>query len=213
MKKTDRRDPKGRIFDAAVKLFARKGYAAVGVRQIARKADVNIAMISYYYDGKVGLLKEIIDQFHLRYLEVLLSGVDGDKSPEDMGRSVVKNMVKFIRQNTELAIAAFHALPLDIPEIAKFKAEKVTTLLRSAKGILQQFGINDDDPVQIVAIGPSLIAIILTHFRFRPVQEKVFNVKFDDEFYEKFADTVATLFLHGINGVAARSNKNIRRKA
>ena len=52
---------KQRIFEAALALFARKGYAAVGVREIAKHANVNISMINYYYGEKAGILKAIID--------------------------------------------------------------------------------------------------------------------------------------------------------
>jgi len=60
-------DPKLRIIDVATELFAQKGYAAVGVREIAKDAEVNISMISYYFGGKVGLLKYIIEEFFVSF--------------------------------------------------------------------------------------------------------------------------------------------------
>ena len=65
------KEPKQRIMDAAISLFAQKGYAGVGVREIASKADVNIAMISYYFEGKLGILKAIIEEFFSHYSEIL----------------------------------------------------------------------------------------------------------------------------------------------
>ena len=64
------KDAKERILDAAISLFAQKGHAAVGVREIARVANVNISMISYYYEGKIGILKAIIERFHDSYFQV-----------------------------------------------------------------------------------------------------------------------------------------------
>jgi AcrR family transcriptional regulator len=41
-----------KILAAARKKFAEQGYEGTSVRQIASEADVNIAMISYYFGGK-----------------------------------------------------------------------------------------------------------------------------------------------------------------
>ena len=67
MTQNQKRNAKQRIFDTSVSLFARKGYAGVGIREIAKKAGVNISMINYYYEGKVGILKEIINQCYDKY--------------------------------------------------------------------------------------------------------------------------------------------------
>ena len=56
-------DPKERIMVSAAKLFAQKGFAAVGVREIAKDANVNISMVSYYYNGKNELLKALIEKY------------------------------------------------------------------------------------------------------------------------------------------------------
>ncbi len=51
------------IFEAGAKLFAQGSFNSVGIRDIANEAGVNSAMISYYYGGKVGLLREIFIKF------------------------------------------------------------------------------------------------------------------------------------------------------
>ncbi|HJW08453.1 MAG TPA: CerR family C-terminal domain-containing protein [Holophagaceae bacterium] len=48
-------DPKSRLIEAAVRLFAEKGFDAVGIREIAHLADVNSAAVSYHFGGKEGL--------------------------------------------------------------------------------------------------------------------------------------------------------------
>jgi len=61
-------DPKQDILAAAIGLFARKGFSATGVREIAQQAKVNIAMISYYFGSKRGVLEAALDIFFQRYL-------------------------------------------------------------------------------------------------------------------------------------------------
>jgi len=47
------------ILEAAEKLFASHGFHATSVRDIAHEADVNIAMISYYFGSKEKLIEAI----------------------------------------------------------------------------------------------------------------------------------------------------------
>ena len=50
------------ILRAAEELFAGKGFEGASVRDIAQKADVNVAMISYYFGSKEKLLESLILQ-------------------------------------------------------------------------------------------------------------------------------------------------------
>jgi AcrR family transcriptional regulator len=47
------------IMREALKIFAEKGYDCASVRDVAAAADVNVAMISYYFGSKDKLLEEI----------------------------------------------------------------------------------------------------------------------------------------------------------
>lgn len=47
------------IMRKALEVFAEKGYDSASVRDIAHAADVNVAMISYYFGSKDKLLEEI----------------------------------------------------------------------------------------------------------------------------------------------------------
>jgi AcrR family transcriptional regulator len=50
------------LLEAAEKLFAEKGYDGTSVRDIAQEAGVNLAMISYYFGSKDGLLRVLFEQ-------------------------------------------------------------------------------------------------------------------------------------------------------
>ena len=49
-----------RIFKAAERLFADRGYDATSVRAIVAKARVNQAAINYHFAGKDGLYREVL---------------------------------------------------------------------------------------------------------------------------------------------------------
>ncbi|MDC0255021.1 TetR family transcriptional regulator, partial [Bacteriovoracales bacterium] len=49
-----------KVLKAAEELFFDIGYDNISVRQIASKADVNLAAINYYFGGKQKLLGEVL---------------------------------------------------------------------------------------------------------------------------------------------------------
>ncbi|HVB02268.1 MAG TPA: TetR family transcriptional regulator [Chitinophagaceae bacterium] len=51
---------KEKILDVAEQLFSEKGFEGTSIRDIAQMADVNIAMISYYFGSKEKLLEALI---------------------------------------------------------------------------------------------------------------------------------------------------------
>jgi len=55
-------DSRSKILNASAELFVKNGYDGTSVRQIAKEADVNIAMISYYFKSKEGVLVELITE-------------------------------------------------------------------------------------------------------------------------------------------------------
>ena len=206
------REPKQRILEAAISLFAQRGFASVGVREIAKEADVNIAMISYYYEGKVGILKSVLEEFFERYCQMLRDAVEERKSREESIRLLISHMVEFLRGNTELAVVAYNELPLDLPELAALKAEKITQMIGIMSGLIRRFGLNPEDTRLLGMIGPSLISMVFMTFRIKSILRNVFKVKFNDAYYSEFSETIATLFLSGVSGIAAMKQKKRRKK-
>ncbi|SEK55049.1 TetR/AcrR family transcriptional regulator [Parapedobacter koreensis] len=47
------------IMEVALRLFAEHGYDKTSIRDIARKAEVNVAMVSYYFGSKEKLLEAV----------------------------------------------------------------------------------------------------------------------------------------------------------
>ena len=55
-------DSRSNILNASAELFVKNGYDGTSVRQIAKEAGVNIAMISYYFKSKEGVLVDLINE-------------------------------------------------------------------------------------------------------------------------------------------------------
>ena len=56
------RDKRQELFDRALKLFARRGFDAVGVQEIAEAADVTKPTLYHYFGSKQGLLRALLER-------------------------------------------------------------------------------------------------------------------------------------------------------
>jgi len=61
-KSKNRQSRKDSIMQVAERLFARRGYNGVSLREITRKAGVDVAMIKYYFDNKQGLFDALLQR-------------------------------------------------------------------------------------------------------------------------------------------------------
>ena len=71
------------IMEAAEQLFAEKGFDGTSVRDIADKAAVNLAMISYYFGSKEKLL-EALFTYRGEHTVMKLESIISDKDMEPL---------------------------------------------------------------------------------------------------------------------------------
>ncbi|HLF12192.1 MAG TPA: TetR/AcrR family transcriptional regulator [Gammaproteobacteria bacterium] len=60
---------KAKILDAAFRRLAQEGYAALSMREIAKDADVNLALINYHFRTKDQLVIAVLDEANRQLLE------------------------------------------------------------------------------------------------------------------------------------------------
>ncbi|KHL00831.1 TetR/AcrR family transcriptional regulator [Sinomonas humi] len=97
-------DRRAAIVAAATRLFAEDGYDGVSLRQIAREAGVDAALVHHYFDGKDDLFAASvalpIDP------EALLADID-EQAPAERGRFVARVIVRLWEGPQRHALAAF----------------------------------------------------------------------------------------------------------
>ncbi len=55
-------DKRDEILNVAERLFSEQGFEAISVREISKTADINIAMVSYYFGSKEKLYEEVVNR-------------------------------------------------------------------------------------------------------------------------------------------------------
>jgi AcrR family transcriptional regulator len=211
---TEQQAAKDRILAAAALVFARKGYGAAGIREIAQEADVNISMISYYFGGKEGVLREIINQTFARYMAMLDDCLDTGRNLDENIRCVAHGLIRFFRERTEEAIVAFDIMPLTIPESLDLIAGFKLKILEKIGSVFEREGFGMDDPASYGLVAGTMPMLVLTHFQGLFAMQQTskldelreqHNLKYDDTYFEDYAEKMADFVLGGIERLKARN--------
>ena len=72
-------DKREHIMNTAVSLFAKNGFEGTSVRDIASAADVNLAMINYYFGSKEKLFENIVE-FHASSTRTMLDELNSNSA-------------------------------------------------------------------------------------------------------------------------------------
>lgn len=199
---------RGRILEAAARLFAQYGFHGVGVRDIARDAGVNLAMISYHFDGKVGVLKEIVRACLDAYAREIHATHPSSRSVEARVLAYIRAVIRLFREHGTLALVAFDVIPADPPDVWRYKVKLSQAMFADLSGLHSRIGLDVSDMARLSAL-KSVFAGILAHFqglhvaRGTPSLRALFG-ELDDDFYEQFARHLTRMYLAGLRPGKAR---------
>jgi AcrR family transcriptional regulator len=128
-------ETKLKIAEAAISLFTSQGFKGTTVRQIAKKAGVNLALISYHYGGKKGLLEELITSFfegYIRRVEIVYH-TSTSSAVKGSFMEIVEALIAYQQRNLPLARFVYREMTLD----STLVRELMSTYLLKEKYFLQ----------------------------------------------------------------------------
>lgn len=99
---------------AAARLFAEYSYDTVGIRDIAREAGVNSAMISYYFGGKSGLHQEIFSHFVQVVLDVAHDHLGKAADSYELSSVMTRAFLDAARNNPDIFLVGLRSLNRDL---------------------------------------------------------------------------------------------------
>jgi AcrR family transcriptional regulator len=181
---TDRPDvpptePRQRLLDAAMTEFAEQGFTAASVRDICKRAGMNVAAVNYYFGDKERLYIEAVKRAH-----VCTDGPDAGSPPEwPPGTPPVEKLRGFIR----MMAAKMHApaeptsLKLLMRELAVPSAAGAAVVREFIQpkafglwAVLQEL-LPDADPRRVLMTGFSIMGQLLFYRQNRAVAELMFG--------------------------------------
>ncbi|WP_320171621.1 TetR family transcriptional regulator [Maridesulfovibrio sp.] len=182
-----------KIFEAGAKLFAEHSYNSVGIRDIAREADVNSAMLSYYFGGKAGLLKEIFACFAQRVINIVQKSMNDSSDHHDLVDKSVDSFLTDARENRNIYLVGLRELNHDSPELQKQRENLYNTCCVYFSEFLTRCGANPNKSEEVKFI--SFTAVLGTVFSDYLLGGGTYID--NDELFTTYRDVVAEILKHG----------------
>ncbi|MGC4039914.1 MAG: TetR family transcriptional regulator [Flavobacterium sp.] len=182
------------ILQVAEQLFGEDGFDGTSVRDIAKKANVNIAMISYYFGSKEKLLEALIVtrisdmrmQLESLYNENITPSAKIDKLIELYISRINKNRCMYQIIHFEFSTKKRE---LNFEKFTEMKKDN----LKALENIIQE-GQRTGEFQKDINV-PLLTPVIMgTYFHFhmnKPLYENLFNLKTEEE-YDNYIKTTLT---------------------
>ena len=113
---------KQNIRQTAEKLFRERGYAAIGMRELAKEVGIEAPSIYNHYKGKDDILREICFEIADKFFAAFEEAEKTDEKPSKKIKAVIKAHINVIAENIEASEVFFQEwMFLEEPNLSKFK--------------------------------------------------------------------------------------------
>ena len=117
--------PQSKLIKIATQQFATKGFAAVSVRELTVASQINVSAISYYFNGKEGLYRAVLEE----QLSPMLQALESAQNMASL--SPIERLTSFSDQ-----IARIHA---EQPFLARLMSSEVTNPTDHGGPLLEKY--------------------------------------------------------------------------
>ena len=127
-----------RILDAAIRVFARKGFYNSTIADVAKIAEVAEGTIYLYFKNKDDLLISIFEHSMDLFIQEANKEIEGIEDPKEKLKRFVSLHLKLVQKNPELA----QVLQIELRQSSKFMKEyeggKFSDYLNVVRSILEE---------------------------------------------------------------------------
>ncbi|HSB11270.1 MAG TPA: CerR family C-terminal domain-containing protein [Blastocatellia bacterium] len=207
--KIDDSEARARIAAAAEELFADRGYGETAIRDIARKAGVNAAMIHYYFGSKEGLYKSILEGAASKVRALLVQTVSGPASTKERLAQFVDSYAAYILSHPNLARILYREMLTGgehLMRIAQQYAVTNYTILKDT--IFEGIRTGELRPIDYELAPISLMGMVVIFQFLRPIiSAALVTTKYDERFVNRIASHTIDLFFNGAGSSGGRSKE------
>ncbi|OJV20115.1 MAG: TetR family transcriptional regulator [Dyadobacter sp. 50-39] len=176
-----------RIREAAKRVFLKKGFDGTTSRDIAKEADMNIALTNYYFRSKEKLFLEIFKDVLEEYFQNMLTILNKDIDIKTKISEIIDNDFAMMKKEPDLVIFIMneiHKSPQRLfPDMSIFRQVRETHLKKqleegAANGTLR--------PMQLENILPLIKCGVEFIFMGKEIHKELFMMT--DEDFERYAE-------------------------
>ncbi|MCP3939927.1 MAG: TetR/AcrR family transcriptional regulator [Desulfobacteraceae bacterium] len=201
-----------RLFNAGIKVFAKKGFRDATVREICKQADsANINSVNYYFGSKEKLYREILELIFSEYDKFDLQEWK-KKTPELQLKEMIQNFCSMLYKKNVSAsdITTIFVYEMTRPSpfiedfVYQYNRPRVERHLQIFNDLLGDGATEDMVRDCLVSVSGQLL-----YYSFAwPVFSRLFPKYSLDEKYEAWADHVFEFSMGGINSIKEKLKKH-----
>lgn len=191
---------KDKILYVAEKLFADNGIIETTVRDIANTADVNVAMISYYFGSKEQLIEQVFRNKMAEYNTYIQFLLDSDTSTFiEKVHNIITHYVEqfFIRESLAKVMINIASLPLENNLHQLVIEFRTNNFIAFQKIIKQGQAANEfKEELDLPLLMLSMTGTLFNNIASRNIYRKLhhFENMPDEQFVAKFKETLCNFF-------------------
>ena len=190
-----------RLLQVSRQLFADCGYQATSIKAIADAAEVNAAMVHYYFGNKEGLFAAVMAET----LEPVIGRIKGLAEVTDIETFIeqfLDDYMKTLAANPWIPVLLAREVLLPegrlretfLRQVVAPVGGKIRRLIEGRRG---KGGVDRGIDPTLATI--NLVSLAAFPFLAMPVIGKAFAVEFTDEFVERLSRHTARLYLQGLH--------------
>lgn len=192
------KDTREKLVEAATVLFAWKGFAGVSIRELAKAANVNSALISYYFGGKEGLYGAVLDMHLSHLLSVIEEASHSATDPEERISLFVKAISSMHKERPYLLRLVQGELinpTVCFEKVLVVFFKKIMTFLPAtlAEGKEREKFAEDIDPIYGSI---ALVSMINFYYIIRPLAERILPQDINRD--EDYIKQILYIYLNGV---------------
>lgn len=199
-----RNETESQILDAARTVFVREGTRDATLKEIAEEADVNQALLHYYFRDKKTLADTVFEEVASEFFPKLEAILNADQSVEEKVRTFVPKYISLVQENPYLPsyiVGELNRTPLELKnriqslDLAPF--EQLDPLDRQLKRRAEEGTLRSISAEQFVL---NLVSLCVFPFIARSLLEAAMGMEPEvfDRLLEERKEAVPEFFLNAI---------------
>jgi len=203
--KKDNQQTKERILQAAQKEFANRGFSGARMEAIARGADINKAMLFYYFSSKDNLYRTVLFGVFSEFFGEIGRFISQPLTPGLLLEKFPEIYIRFIARHPDLVRIMVFDLIHNPENVTAAMAEiinekmfyKPRPLLDMIKRWHDQGLISEADPLHFMM---NIVALSIFSFIGKPMVEAISGIKVenDEDYYRKRIASVVNVLQRGM---------------